>query len=1013
MIENWIDSKDEPKETKYIPIDTIFNAVSLKSEYKKWLHDLLSEDEIPDEIQSDLENSFRELINKSIEIGSNSFKVLFLFYYRGDYKSVLYMLPDNFDENKLLLERIKIIPDLFTQKQNGKPVVFQAYVAHILDGIQIIAKPGSAFLAAYSKNKQEIREASSLTERGCYYIKLQDLQKHADEIKEKPTALFDESEVSFLQRNADEKYSMSLVSELEETSCNISVFLPFLLYGKEQFISILIAFLALLSVDLDDKNFFVKFKEINKIPQWNEKNNIHEIFFELAIKYKEISIIDMVFKEVDVARIPSVFFNYICNPNPSFYRELIKGEYSNLIEPIRSVIEYFDQLLITIIIKNPHQIYDKRLQVFIDYIKYMGRKAPERKTALLQELSSMKYNDQDNDIQNILNSIVEEFTNIDTQKADTFYNERDLKKYYGKIKPKTSEEALLAVQDWYDKFPGTRVNFGPEYYISEFIDRGEYISRNFFNPFSDDEEFVCRFLSIPQNLQWRNNTASIYWVLSFLAYWIVKHDENQDASNVFEAATHLLMREKITFPPKIINFILSNNELDKINENITHKSEINEADLFLYNVFAAINENDKCKSILEVICEPEKHFPIYFIQYYYNHDEFVQQEFLDFLFALNKQVPKFKQLSKFFKDEDEEREEIYPLDIIKAACKEDKLTKQIVLKKLPDYIINCKQRKKLLSSEKLKKHFSYLIDMKNDECQKDSIIDFITVFYKRAIQETEPSCIELYTFLSFYSYFRDNADLALLMDFTDHLETIKTKCGKMLRNFRFIEQENISEDERNFRYDCAWLAANCIFDKTEKAWKAIKPLIIAFRMSKKTLLLNNLNWLPSTKLLEMISAFFNIGNQKILKELREDMANDFIDYFTPIKNTKTRKQEEQYTKYELDEEGFTLELREPSPFWRYAYIRALADLGVKMDSKGHFFHQQLEKISQTDPSKKIREAAMKTQKKLDANRSGITGANHYKSLFEAFWWLRYAHMRSLGEEIDIIKANDLRIWEWK
>jgi hypothetical protein len=937
MFENLI----EPEETKFIPIDTIFENIPIRPKDKEWIHSMLFETEIPGEIQADLENSFGGLVKKSDETSSNSFKVLFLFYYNRDNKSPLYIIPDYFDESKLSYERINILSELFTQKQDDKPVIFQPNVADILDGIRYVKKIDPAFSIAFDKKKQEIRAESSLSQRTCYYIKLQNLQKRIYETGEKTVTLTIKDEIYSLIDNIE--YSMQLIGELEEIYEHDNVFgpnlinLPFLLYGKKKFKCIVNAFALMF---LSNNGNLDRLMEKIEIPKWNNKNYIHEIFFELANVNKKMSIIDKVLDGIDAAKVFSIFFDYILNPNRSFFRELLNDKYSNLIEPIRNEIVYLDRLVTSAIIygKNPPQIFSERCQVLIDYIKYIDRKDPDHKASLLRELSLLKPEGQENNIiRDVQASLPNEF--IDNKK--------------------TPEEAFIAALDWFKEFSGAHMISSPRYYISEFTDKGEIIYKNLFNPFSDDDEFICRFLSIPQAQELQSNKdVSKYWVIYFLACWIVKHGKKPDTSNMFKEASRLLMQEKIIFPQKIINFILSYNDFNILtNKNIAYNGETNEADLLLYKIFAAINESDNYQRILETIQEPEELFSLYFIRYNYTHGKFVYREFIDRLLTLKKPVQRF--LQSFRNDEDE----IYSLIIIKNACKDGFLSEQKV----------------------------------------------IPVLYERAIQETEPSCIELFAFLKFRSYFPNFL-------FIDSAEQIKARCGKMLRNFRFIEQEEFPEDERNLHYNCAWLAVNFLFEKTRKAWKAIKPLIIAFRASKKVLLENNLESLLLSELPLMITRFFNIGDQKILKELRADMANDFIDYFTPIKekeNGKIKYHTEQYTEFECKEKGFNPDLREPSPLWRYAYMRALADLRVKRDKKRHYFHRQIEIVSQTDPSEKVKEAAMKTLKRLDTNRSGITGANHKKCLYEAFWWLKYAHMFSLGKEVDSKKANDLRIKEWK
>jgi hypothetical protein len=160
----------------------------------------------------------------------------------------------------------------------------------------------------------------------------------------------------------------------------------------------------------------------------------------------------------------------------------------------------------------------------------------------------------------------------------------------------------------------------------------------------------------------------------------------------------------------------------------------------------------------------------------------------------------------------------------------------------------------------------------------------------------------------------------------------------------------------------------------------------------------------------MITSFFMIEDQEKLKELRYDMANDFAEYLKP---TKYERQAEKYTQTERETEGFNPFYKEPSPYWRYAYVRALGDLGIKTHKGGHFFHKILEKVSEKDPSEDVKSAAKKVMEELDSIRRKYSGAYHKKCLFEAFWWLKQAHMFSLGGKVDSKKANDLRIREWR
>ena len=61
----------------------------------------------------------------------------------------------------------------------------------------------------------------------------------------------------------------------------------------------------------------------------------------------------------------------------------------------------------------------------------------------------------------------------------------------------------------------------------------------------------------------------------------------------------------------------------------------------------------------------------------------------------------------------------------------------------------------------------------------------------------------------------------------------------------------------------------------------------------------------------------------------------------------------------------------------------------------------------------VRKIAEKTAKELGGMRKGMVGGSSKKCLYEAFWWLRQAHLLSLGMEIDQSAALKTRIAEWR
>jgi len=1065
----------EPEESSVqqtFPISDILDKFPVSSENKEWLYSLLLKNEIPNEIQSDFEYFIEELVKKSDEAGSHSFKAFFLF----DYYGILSLLSDCFDNDKLLLELINIIPELFTQKQNGKPEIFQAYVVNILDGIRDYAKKDKYFKDAYQKNLQEIRTNSSFEERAVYYVKLvfQNLPKRTYKENEKPpsqeeiNSFFDFEEKYLLNM----PYSVRLIAELEimyenelylfsfypETFIpryNILAF-PFIVCGKELYTCV---HKILLSLKKTSPQPFSndEIAQIN-IPRWSENNYIHEVFFHIAQNVNNLArsyniedtsslILDKIFQGVNAIDIPYIFFEYIEDHVNSIYGPLLKGEYSDVIEPIRTEIEYLDWALTTST-NDPHEIHFQKSRFFLDYIDKLSNSAPKDKLGLFQGLHSQRgmnnypkinkfWAIRDKTIKDILtfiereriqgerrfsdrqkdaDALYEEFVNVIAKGAAKYPmemflseeyqrnfltnhpNDHELavfKQYYNMLVLENTEDALFITKFWFKRYYHSK-NFGAipakSKYRYEPINKEAFLYEKVFLKFINNEDFIYRFLSIPQNFH-RDSFFAPY----YLACWVLYQSKDEYNSNVFtEASKKLLHGKKIIFPDKIAEFIRSY----KIPSELPTDKEKYEAKQFLFYLSVAVS-SEQYDGILKSFHSAEEQFPLYLIRYNYSHYEIVQQEFLNFLFSLKNPSPSHW-----------DNKELYNLELIQEACKKSILKKQIVFEKVSDYV-SCyidKNYENLSKFSEIEKFIKYFFT------ESIEMASFFIKFCERAAQENEDSYTKLYIFLGIYDSFLNQIDLVLEIH-TDINNALITRCSKMLNKFKNnIELKINPEDKLTFFKYLSYIniASNFVYGKTGNIWKALKPLILAFRASKYILLNESLNLNHNNDLsdflLNKIIYFFTIEDQEKLKELRYNMANDFAEYLKPAKNERLL---EKYTQTERETEGFDLSYTEPNSYWRYAYVRALGDLGIKTDKRGHYFQKILENVSGKDPSVDVKSAAKKVMEKLDVIRKGYSGANHKKCLFEAFWWLKSAHMLSLGGKIDSKKALEQRIKEWR
>lgn len=1038
-----------------IPVSVFLENLTVSPENKEWLSGLFLKDtELPPAFIDDISGFIKEIYEKD----SNVIMLSFLFDF-------CVSNPEYFIESKLLSERIKIIPALFAPREDDKPSVFIPFASNILENIRNCAEKDKNFYEAYKKNLKEIRASSSFEERALYYVKLvfQNLPVFNYKKDEKSPVL--KKGVSSLKSWADDfnknmPYSIRLVYELEEISENkpdINYFFqekqipeyfillfPFIVFGKELYTclyKIICLLINTTSGQILPDNEVMQIK----IPRWNEKSYLHEVFFELALKSnnKNISmfILDKIFEGVNAADIPYVFFEFIEECANSIYGLLLKDWCSDVIEPIRAELEYLDWVFTTDT-DVPYKVFFDKSRLFLDYIEKLSASAPENKLELFRELFFQRaaYNNLffdkfqtlgQKNTKDILTSfaqekIIGEWTFSEQQeKADDLYEEfvdviakgaakypvklffsEDMltnnsndhefivfKRYCMEILLKNAEEAVIISKLWFNKFHSKQLFSRPVHpsheYLSELEKKETFFYDNVFSKFINNDDFIFRFLSIIKNICDSQSLISCY-----LAYWVLYQYKEDKMSDVFnKAAEKLLSEEKIIIPEKTAEFIKSY----KIHDELLTVGYNNEAGKFLIYLCVTLS-GGLYNNILKNLHGPEEHFPIIYIMYKYSHNNFIQEEFVEFLF--NQENP-----SLFWNKND-----FYCLELIQEACKRNVLNKQIVLERVSDYIE--KNRKVLFKSQEIKTLITYFFYEKEENKINEAQTAFFTRFCERAVQESEDSYSELYLFLKIRSYFRNKIE-TILDKYTDINNFLITQCGKILNNFKKnIEQKSFPEDEYTYLNDFILPASDFMWEKTGNIWKALKPLILAFRASKDILLdesLNKKNEL-SYLFINMITSFFMIKDREKLIELRYNMANDFAEYLKPAKNERHAKK---YTQAERKNKGFDLSCTEPSPYWRYAYVRAMGDLGIKTDKRGHYFYKILENVSGKDRSEEVKSAAKKVIKELDSIRNGYSGANHKKCLFEAFWWLKNAHMLSLGGKVDNKKALELRKKEWK
>lgn len=728
-----------------------------------------------------------------------------------------------------------------------------------------------------------------------------------------------------------------------------------------------------------------------RIPQFEKDTPIHRLFLNAAVKYSRIDIFERLFKGRNTVDFFSLSDNY-------FHRKYCHDKNS---EDAHN--KDLDALISTI---------DEDVSFFRPQVKKMLER--EKNMAVIQSLFSTVNRNNDSVISflsfishkkltasgyglSYSPDMYPEFTHIIAEKAALFpitdFIPAEYSSYYGDsgkfaskvftrycelITPRNSDEALLLAR--------YELHFWSSYKNDSIIDKHIL-------PFIHDNEFLYKLSLIPHEAEtyFPNREyvkIKMNWTAHLLALSLVK----KEGTIVEKAVRQITETGKVSVSTVVIDLIRA--LIDEIRKTIHNDIEMshvtnNEVDnfiedpssVFLHILFLSANDNNEenqtfCNSVYnEDIYNEEISYQLYQILYRKTHSKYDKKDFL----------------SNFL-----------PTKLLRVPAREDPAifgtAFSIIMTKLGDTYEN---RIEMIGE------INYLY---HDDIQ----IDF-DIFYKRLMEENQDSYLELFTFLEMYFCFKREADV-FLSNFPEKAANITDLCSKFLSKFR---NSLLSEQD----YDCvirsAWFLAI-----RHSLWRGVKPLLIAFRNSKRVLLANDLS--PNDRLVSDIIGFFDPYywhksfqpsgisiNDDTLKHLRQDMANDFADYLKHLKPKETKRQVENYTEHERAEPGFDLHYKEPSAFWRYAYVRALVDLGVKTDGQGHFLHETLKKTAENDPSEMVRKAAVKADQKLNNWRDGINGNDHKRRFYEAFWWLRLAHLYSLDMDIDAAASKKLRMGEWR
>ena len=185
-------------------------------------------------------------------------------------------------------------------------------------------------------------------------------------------------------------------------------------------------------------------------------------------------------------------------------------------------------------------------------------------------------------------------------------------------------------------------------------------------------------------------------------------------------------------------------------------------------------------------------------------------------------------------------------------------------------------------------------------------------------------------------------------------------------------------------------------------WKRLKPLLLAFTEMTEHAVTSDLRpWpepdrddppLPYSQIplwIEIAMYPQNLQDEIKRDPCLQDLREEFAAFC--LGRLKTRK----------SAGHADAKFVEPRPYWRQCYVQALAALRVNPGGRAH---RTVFWLLNNDPDETVRAYAKKAHKRirhLDRKKPNLDdGASPRRPLFEAFWWLRQAHLLELGGEID-------------
>ena len=292
----------------------------------------------------------------------------------------------------------------------------------------------------------------------------------------------------------------------------------------------------------------------------------------------------------------------------------------------------------------------------------------------------------------------------------------------------------------------------------------------------------------------------------------------------------------------------------------------------------------------------------------------------------------------------------------------------------------------------------------------DELIPFMQLLNEKQpeLVSDHASLLKAWWRLSVVIYSRSMGGLAsgLSDELRNRLVASAARHMGMLRKALRETPEDFSDAPVYDFYDKAFEVL-CIF---AAPWKCLKSLLLTFTEMTVPAVASDLRPWPESEReapphpYSQIPSWIGIAMypQNLQDELKRDphlqgLREEFAKFC--LERLKTKKNDTNRRKNVSDyADG---DFVEPRRIWRQCYVQAVTALRVNPGGRAH---RTLFWLSKNDPDENVRTLAQRAHRQirhLNRRKPNLErGASPRRPLFEAFWWLRQAHLLTLDIEID-------------